>query len=126
MLNAPQSLGMLDHFDKTELKIRDREIKKLQAQVRNNKQTEQDLKTKMKTVKINDELLIDKLSDSICFGKVVIHDVYKSSFAYKIDYCDHLMEHFRDVAKQQSIATDKQDNSKESSYLHYNPHDAQK
>ena len=63
----------------------------------------------METVHKNDKHLIKRLSDSVCFGKVVIHDCCKNSFAYKIDYYQQMLDEFREEAKQEGITTIKND-----------------
>lgn len=68
VLQAPQSLEFTDYFDKTEMKIKDGQIKRLQGQVKNKLDQEQNLKTEIQSINRNDTHLIKKLEHATCYG----------------------------------------------------------
>lgn len=72
VVQGDKNLGIRDYLDKTEMKIKDAQIKRLRTRVKQQKLTEQHLMGKIGAYQENDVLLIKKMENAVCFGKVTL------------------------------------------------------
>jgi hypothetical protein len=93
VLNGPQSLGIRDYLDKTEMKIKDAQIRKLQGKVKQSQAAETNLKSKMKEINQNDAVLVEKLRNSHCFGQITLYK--QARHAFRIDVIGDLQQELR-------------------------------
>ena len=72
MLQGPTSLGIRDHLDRTAMRLKENQIKRLQDKIKQGMVTEVTLKNQMEVINTNDRNLVQKLGESNCYGEVEI------------------------------------------------------
>lgn len=101
------NISVRDYFDKTEMKIKDAQIKRLQERVKESEITELSLNRRITELSKNDKNLVNILDDAQCFSHVVFEMKlkYELTFAFESERISDLADRLRISLDEEGITT---------------------
>ena len=101
------NISVRDYFDKTEMKIKDAQIKRLQERVKESEITELNLNRRITELSRNDKNLVNILDEAQCYSHVVFEMKlkYDNNFAFESERISELADRLRVNLDDEGLTT---------------------